>query len=75
MKLSSRCLFWLTNALALMAVAVAMLHPNPAVAAEGTRLTTPCISIRAGEIGAQYGCDLSFMPSVKVSSRVCSSQS
>jgi len=36
MRLSSRCLFWLTNALALMAVAVAMLHPNPAVAAEGT---------------------------------------
>ena len=33
MKLSSRCLFWLTNALALMAVAVAMLHPIAAVAA------------------------------------------
>ena len=52
MKLSSRCLFWLTNALALVATAVAMLHPNPAVAAGEAHLTAPCISIQAGKSGA-----------------------
>jgi hypothetical protein len=34
MKLSSRCLFWLTSALSVVAMAVALLHPNPAVAAD-----------------------------------------
>ena len=34
MKLSSRCLFWLTSALSLAAAAVALLHPTPAFAAD-----------------------------------------
>ncbi|MDM0107648.1 hypothetical protein QTH97_22055 [Variovorax sp. J22R24] len=40
MKLSSRCLYWLTSALSLAAVAVALLQPNPAVAAERVDLST-----------------------------------
>ena len=41
MKLSSRCLFWLTSALSLMAMAVALLHPNPAFAADRVYLSEP----------------------------------
>jgi hypothetical protein len=39
MKLSSRWLFWLTSALSLVAMAVALLHPNPAVAADRVYLS------------------------------------
>ena len=43
MKLSSRGLFWLTSALSLMAMAVALLLPNPAIAADRVVLSTPDI--------------------------------
>lgn len=45
MKLSSRGLFWLTSALSLMAMAVALMLPNPAVAADRVYLSTPGIQI------------------------------
>ena len=45
MKLSSRCLFWLTSALSLTAMAVALLHPNPAIAAHRVYLSKPDIQI------------------------------
>jgi len=45
MKLSSRCLFWLTSALSLMAMAVALLHPNPAFADDRVYLSKPDIQI------------------------------
>ncbi|MDM0001785.1 hypothetical protein QTI24_24470 [Variovorax sp. J22P240] len=45
MKLSSRCLFWLTSALSLAAMAVALLNPNPAVAADSVYLSKPDIQI------------------------------
>ncbi|MDM0110737.1 hypothetical protein QTI66_01180 [Variovorax sp. J22R133] len=40
MKLSSRSLFWSTTALALVAAASALLHPNPAVAGDRTYLSS-----------------------------------
>ena len=45
MKLSSRCLFWLTGSLSLMAMVVALLHPNPAIAADRLYLSKPHIQI------------------------------
>ena len=41
MKLSSRCLFWLTGALSLMAMVVSLLQPNPAFAADRVYLSEP----------------------------------
>ncbi|MDM0053027.1 hypothetical protein [Variovorax sp. J22R115] len=49
MKLSSRCLFGLTSALSLVAMAVSLLHPNPAVAADRVYLSNP--DIQAAVIG------------------------
>jgi len=45
MKLSSRGLFWLTSALSLTAMAVTLLHPNPAVAADRVDLSAPDIHV------------------------------
>ncbi|MDM0002955.1 hypothetical protein QTI24_30510 [Variovorax sp. J22P240] len=45
MKLSSRCLFWLTSALSLTAMAVALLQPNPAFAADRGYLSKPDIQV------------------------------
>ena len=52
MKLSSRCLFWLTSALSLMALAVALLHPNPAFADDRVYLSKPDIQIVLNGKGA-----------------------
>lgn len=66
MKLSSRCLFWLTSGLSLMALAVALLHPNPAVAADRACLGKPDIQI------ALVGKDmLGATPAQKVGAEPC----
>ncbi|MDM0074800.1 hypothetical protein QTH90_10435 [Variovorax sp. J2P1-59] len=53
MKLSSRCLFWSTSALSLVAMVASLLNPDPVVAADRIYLGESDSQVALIELSAQ----------------------